>query len=86
MAGCGSAFLNHTSWQVDDVDEVGRGAMGCSMDIPSATCCRHPFCPSLLQNSTGHHATPVRLSWRRSRPSGSVGSFDRVVIAEELGE
>lgn len=22
-----SAFLHHTSWQVDDVDEVGRGAM-----------------------------------------------------------
>ena len=31
-------FLHHSAWEVDDVDEVGRGATPCSKSIPSGTC------------------------------------------------
>ena len=32
------AFLHHTSWQVDDVDEVGRGASAMLAADPAGTC------------------------------------------------
>lgn len=57
-------FLHHTSWQVDDVDEVGRGAAAMLEADPS----RHVW-------GLGRHAIGSNFFWYLKDPAGNFSEY-----------
>lgn len=57
-------FLHHTSWQVDDVDEVGRGAMDMLRDHPE----RHVW-------GLGRHHIGSNFFWYLRDPAGNFTEY-----------
>jgi len=58
------AFLHHTSWQVDDVDEVGRGATAMLEADPS----RHTW-------GLGRHFIGSNFFWYLKDPAGTFSEY-----------
>ncbi|WP_274911447.1 VOC family protein [Streptomyces sp. WZ-12] len=58
------AFLHHTSWQVDDLDEVGRGAAALLADHPE----RHVW-------GMGRHYAGSNFFWYLKDPAGNFSEF-----------
>ncbi|GAA1541600.1 VOC family protein [Dactylosporangium maewongense] len=58
------AFLHHTSWQVDDVDEVGRGAAAMLEKDPS----RHVW-------GLGRHHVGSNFFWYLRDPAGNFSEY-----------
>ncbi|GAB3977133.1 VOC family protein [Actinoallomurus acanthiterrae] len=67
-------FLHHTSWQVDDVDEVGRGAMRMLEADPG----RHVW-------GFGRHCIGANFFWYLRDPAGSFAEYysDMDTIVED---
>jgi hypothetical protein len=57
-------FLHHTSWQVDDIDEVGRGAMHMLQDHPE----RHVW-------GMGRHYIGSNFFWYLRDPAGNFTEY-----------
>jgi catechol 2,3-dioxygenase-like lactoylglutathione lyase family enzyme len=57
-------FLHHTSWQVDDVDEVGRGAQTMLTDHPE----RHVW-------GLGRHYAGANFFWYLKDPAGNFSEY-----------
>jgi catechol 2,3-dioxygenase-like lactoylglutathione lyase family enzyme len=57
-------FLHHTAWQVDDVDEVGRGAMAMLAEHPE----RHAW-------GLGRHHIGSNFFWYLRDPSGHFSEY-----------
>ncbi|GAA4537150.1 VOC family protein [Pseudonocardia xishanensis] len=57
-------FLHHTAWEVDDVDEVGRGAMGMLEGHPE----RHGWGP-------GRHFLGSNFFWYLRDPAGNFAEY-----------
>jgi len=57
-------FLHHTSWQVDDVDEVGRGAMAMLEQDPA----RHVW-------GLGRHHVGSNFFWYLKDPAGNFSEY-----------
>lgn len=57
-------FLHHTSWQVDDIDEVGRGAMAMLEADPS----RHVW-------GLGRHYAGSNFFWYLKDPAGNFSEY-----------
>lgn len=57
-------FLHHTSWQVDDVDEIGRGAM----DMLAADPARHVW-------GLGRHYAGSNFFWYLKDPAGNFAEY-----------
>lgn len=57
-------FLHHTSWQVDDVDEVGRGATAMLEDNPE----RHVW-------GLGRHHAGSNFFWYLKDPAGNFSEY-----------
>jgi catechol 2,3-dioxygenase-like lactoylglutathione lyase family enzyme len=57
-------FLHHTAWQVDDVDEVGRGAMAMLEDNPE----RHAW-------GLGRHFIGSNFFWYLRDPAGTFSEY-----------
>ncbi len=57
-------FLHHTSWQVEDVDEIGRGAM----DMLAADPARHVW-------GLGRHYAGSNFFWYLKDPSGNFAEY-----------
>lgn len=68
------AFLHHTSWQVDDVDEIGRGATTMLEQDPS----RHVW-------GLGRHLVGSNYFWYLKDPAGNFSEYysDLDVISED---
>jgi catechol 2,3-dioxygenase-like lactoylglutathione lyase family enzyme len=58
------SFLHHTSWQVDDVDEVGRGATAMLQDHPE----RHIW-------GLGRHHAGSNFFWYLKDPAGNFSEY-----------
>jgi catechol 2,3-dioxygenase-like lactoylglutathione lyase family enzyme len=58
------AFLHHTSWQVDDIDEVGRGAMRMLEGHPD----RHVW-------GLGRHSIGSNFFWYLRDPAGNFSEY-----------
>jgi hypothetical protein len=58
------SFLHHTSWQVDDVDEVGRGASAMLEDHPE----RHIW-------GLGRHHAGSNFFWYLKDPAGNFSEY-----------
>jgi catechol 2,3-dioxygenase-like lactoylglutathione lyase family enzyme len=58
------AFLHHTSWQVDDVDEVGRGATAMLENDPT----RHVW-------GLGRHHVGSNFFWYLKDPAGNFSEY-----------
>ncbi|MFI7274131.1 VOC family protein [Streptomyces sp. NPDC049879] len=58
------AFLHHTSWQVDDIDEVGRGAAPMLEDHPE----RHVW-------GLGRHHAGSNFFWYLKDPAGNFSEY-----------
>jgi catechol 2,3-dioxygenase-like lactoylglutathione lyase family enzyme len=58
------AFLHHTSWQVDDIDEVGRGAMRMLEGHPE----RHTW-------GLGRHFIGSNFFWYLRDPAGNFSEY-----------
>ncbi|MEU6258582.1 VOC family protein [Streptomyces sp. NPDC047072] len=58
------AFLHHTSWQVDDIDEVGRGAAAMLEDHPE----RHVW-------GLGRHHVGSNFFWYLKDPAGNFSEY-----------
>lgn len=58
------AFLHHTSWQVDDVDDVGRAAMAMLEDHPE----RHVW-------GLGRHYLGSNFFWYLRDPAGNFSEY-----------
>jgi catechol 2,3-dioxygenase-like lactoylglutathione lyase family enzyme len=58
------AFLHHTSWQVDDIDEVGRGAAAMLQDHPD----RHVW-------GLGRHHAGSNFFWYLKDPAGNFSEY-----------
>ncbi|MFJ9061810.1 VOC family protein [Streptomyces sp. NPDC102409] len=58
------AFLHHTSWQVDDIDEVGRGATAMLEDHPE----RHIW-------GLGRHHAGSNFFWYLKDPAGNFSEY-----------
>ncbi|MFI5756309.1 VOC family protein [Streptomyces sp. NPDC051569] len=58
------AFLHHTSWQVDDVDDVGRGATAMLEDHPE----RHVW-------GLGRHHAGSNFFWYLKDPAGNFAEY-----------
>jgi len=69
------AFLHHTSWQVDDVDEVGRGASAMLEEHPE----RHVW-------GLGRHHAGSNFFWYLKDPAGNFSEYysDLDCIGEDL--
>jgi hypothetical protein len=61
---CPVAFLHHTSWQVDDVDEVGRGATTMLEGHPE----RHVW-------GLGRHFIGSNFFWYLRDPAGNFSEY-----------
>lgn len=57
-------FLHHTSWQVDDVDEIGRGAMDLLAEHPE----RHVW-------GLGRHFAGSNFFWYFRDPAGNFAEY-----------
>ncbi|WP_375002497.1 VOC family protein [Aeromicrobium sp. CTD01-1L150] len=57
-------FLHHTSWQVEDVDEIGRGAMAMLEDHPE----RHVW-------GLGRHYAGSNFFWYLKDPAGNFSEY-----------
>jgi catechol 2,3-dioxygenase-like lactoylglutathione lyase family enzyme len=57
-------FLHHTSWQVDDIDEIGRGAMAMLQDHPE----RHVW-------GLGRHHIGSNFFWYLKDPAGNFSEY-----------
>jgi hypothetical protein len=57
-------FLHHTSWQVDDVDEVGRGATAMLAADPA----RHVW-------GLGRHHVGSNFFWYLKDPAGNFSEY-----------
>jgi catechol 2,3-dioxygenase-like lactoylglutathione lyase family enzyme len=57
-------FLHHTSWQVDDIDDVGRGAMTMLEDHPE----RHVW-------GLGRHHAGSNFFWYLKDPAGNFSEY-----------
>jgi hypothetical protein len=57
-------FLHHTSWQVDDIDEVGRGAAAMLEDHPE----RHVW-------GLGRHYAGSNFFWYLKDPAGNFSEY-----------
>jgi catechol 2,3-dioxygenase-like lactoylglutathione lyase family enzyme len=57
-------FLHHTSWQVDDVDDVGRGALAMLEDNPE----RHVW-------GLGRHYAGSNFFWYLKDPAGNFSEY-----------
>lgn len=57
-------FMHHTSWQVEDVDEVGRGAM----DMLAADPARHVW-------GLGRHYAGSNFFWYLKDPAGNFAEY-----------
>lgn len=57
-------FLHHTSWQVEDIDEVGRGAMRMLEDDPE----RHVW-------GLGRHYAGSNFFWYLKDPAGNFSEY-----------
>jgi hypothetical protein len=57
-------FLHHTAWQVDDIDEVGRGAMSMLQDHPE----RHAW-------GLGRHYLGSNFFWYLRDPAGNFSEY-----------
>ncbi|MFC8078115.1 VOC family protein [Streptomyces sp. NPDC057307] len=57
-------FLHHTSWQVDDVDDIGRGAMTMLEDHPE----RHVW-------GLGRHHAGSNFFWYLKDPAGNFSEY-----------
>lgn len=57
-------FLHHTAWEVDDVDEVGRGAMAMLEDHPE----RHVW-------GLGRHHLGSNFFWYLKDPAGNFSEY-----------
>jgi catechol 2,3-dioxygenase-like lactoylglutathione lyase family enzyme len=68
------AFLHHTSWQVNDVDEVGRGAMRMLEGHPE----RHTW-------GLGRHFIGSNFFWYLRDPAGNFSEYysDMDIITED---
>jgi len=68
-------FMHHTSWQVDDVDEVGRGAAGMLAADPA----RHAW-------GLGRHNVGGNFFWYLRDPAGNYAEYysDLDIITEQL--
>ncbi|MFC6880805.1 MULTISPECIES: VOC family protein [Actinomadura] len=58
------AFLHHTSWQVDDVDDIGRGATAMLEDHPE----RHVW-------GLGRHHAGSNFFWYLKDPAGNFSEY-----------
>lgn len=58
------SFLHHTSWQVDDVDEIGRGAAAMLEDHPE----RHIW-------GLGRHHAGSNFFWYLKDPAGNFSEY-----------
>ena len=58
------SFLHHTSWQVDDIDEVGRGAMAMLAADPE----RHVW-------GLGRHHAGSNFFWYLKDPAGNFSEY-----------
>ena len=58
------SFLHHTSWQVDDIDEVGRGAAAMLTDHPE----RHIW-------GLGRHHVGSNFFWYLKDPAGNFSEY-----------
>ena len=58
------SYLHHTSWQVDDVDEVGRGAAAMLQDHPE----RHVW-------GLGRHYAGSNFFWYLKDPAGNFSEY-----------
>jgi len=58
------AFLHHTSWQVDDIDDVGRGAYAMLEDHPE----RHIW-------GLGRHHAGSNFFWYLKDPAGNFSEY-----------
>ncbi|WP_265447049.1 VOC family protein [Flexivirga meconopsidis] len=67
-------YLHHTSWQVDDIDDVGRGAMNMLEDHPE----RHIW-------GLGRHYAGSNFFWYLKDPAGNFSEYfsDMDVLPEE---
>jgi catechol 2,3-dioxygenase-like lactoylglutathione lyase family enzyme len=68
-------FMHHTSWQVDDIDEVGRGAAGMLAADPA----RHVW-------GLGRHNVGGNFFWYLRDPAGNYAEYysDLDIITEAL--
>jgi len=57
-------FLHHTSWQVDDIDEIGRGACAMLADHPD----RHVW-------GLGRHHAGSNFFWYLKDPAGNFSEY-----------
>ena len=57
-------FLHHTSWQVDDIDEIGRGASAMLEDNPE----RHVW-------GLGRHYAGANFFWYLKDPAGNFSEY-----------
>jgi catechol 2,3-dioxygenase-like lactoylglutathione lyase family enzyme len=57
-------YLHHTSWQVDDIDEIGRGAMAMLQDHPE----RHVW-------GLGRHHIGSNFFWYLKDPAGNFSEY-----------
>lgn len=57
-------FMHHTSWQVDDIDEIGRGAMAMLEDHPE----RHVW-------GLGRHHIGSNFFWYLKDPAGNFSEY-----------
>ncbi|NMI00007.1 VOC family protein [Pseudonocardia acidicola] len=58
------SFLHHTSWQVEDIDEIGRGAMAMLEDDPR----RHVW-------GLGRHHAGSNFFWYLKDPAGNFSEY-----------
>ncbi|RZK70471.1 MAG: dioxygenase [Rhodococcus sp. (in: high G+C Gram-positive bacteria)] len=67
-------FMHHTSWQVDDIDEVGRGAHAMLENNPE----RHIW-------GLGRHHAGANFFWYLKDPAGNFSEYysDMDTVAEE---
>jgi catechol 2,3-dioxygenase-like lactoylglutathione lyase family enzyme len=75
VAAAPARFLHHTSWQVDDVDEVGRAAAGMVAKDPA----RHVW-------GLGRHNVGGNFFWYLRDPAGNYAEYysDLDIITEQL--
>jgi hypothetical protein len=68
------SFLHHTSWQVDDIDDVGRGAHAMLEDHPD----RHVW-------GLGRHYAGANFFWYLKDPAGNFSEYysDMDTISED---
>jgi catechol 2,3-dioxygenase-like lactoylglutathione lyase family enzyme len=73
VAAAPAKFLHHTSWQVDDIDEVGRGAAG----MVAADHSRHVW-------GLGRHNVGGNFFWYLRDPAGNFAEYysDLDIITE----